>query len=63
MGLQTGIYLVFMDNSIRNPNVKEDKEIIEGVEIATYIVRYDVEKDFTEDLRKTEKRTTKKIKN
>lgn len=63
LGLQTGIYLVFMDNTIRNPNVKEEKEVIEGAEITTYIVRYDVAKDFTEELRKTEKRTTKKTKN
>ncbi len=65
LGLKTGIYLVFMDNELQHKAVKEEVEIIDvstpfntsGAEITTYLVRYDVEKDFSEDLRKSEGRT------
>ncbi len=57
LGLKTGIYLVFMDNELQHKAVKEEMQIIEGAEITTYIVRYDVEKDFSEDLRNSEGRT------
>ncbi len=63
LGLKTGIYLVFADTETTNSVLVEQAETIQNVEITTYIVRYDVEKDFTEDLRKAEKRTTKKTKN
>lgn len=60
LGLKTGIYLVFADTETTNSVLVAQSESIQNVEITTYIVRYDVEKDFTEDLRKTEKRATKK---
>jgi hypothetical protein len=62
LGLQKGIYLVFMDNQLRHKSVKDEVQIIENVEISTYIVRFDVEKDFSEDLRKTEKRSKRTYK-
>ncbi len=63
LGLQTGIYLVFMDNQLRHKEVKEMVETLNNVTITTYLVRYDVNKDFSEDLRQAEnrpKRTYKK---
>ena len=45
LGLATGVYLVFCPNNIRYPDiVKEGTEIIEGVEVQTYLVEYDEEK-------------------
>ena len=57
LGLKIGVYLVFVSSSITHSKVVEAVEIIENVEITTYLVRYDVEKDFSEDLRKAEGRT------
>jgi hypothetical protein len=48
LGLGRGIYLVFVDKRVTNPNVLEGTEVIEGVDIITYIVRYDLELDFAE---------------
>jgi hypothetical protein len=63
LGLTKGVYLVFADTETTNSVLVEKTEIIENVDISTYIVRFDVEKDFSEDLRKSEnkvKRTYKK---
>ncbi|MFN0202389.1 MAG: AAA family ATPase [Bacteroidia bacterium] len=63
LGLKTGIYLVFADTETTNSILAEKTEMIENVEIITYIVRFDIEKDFSEDLRKAggkSKRTYKK---
>ena len=48
LGLNRGIYLVFVDKQVINPYVFEGTEVIEGVDIITYIVRYDLEVDFSE---------------
>ena len=58
LGLDKGIYLVFVNKNVTNPNVLENEETIEGVVLTTYIVRYDVEIDFTDPDRV--KRTRKK---
>jgi hypothetical protein len=48
LGLTRGIYLVFVNKEVINPQVLEDEEVFDGVDIITYIVRYDVEVDFSE---------------
>jgi hypothetical protein len=52
IGLNTGIYLVFVDSKINNPYVLENDETIEGVQITTYLVKYDLETDFSAPKRK-----------
>ena len=47
LGLTEGVYLVFAKNTITNPILQEADEIIEGVHIKTYLVRFDVETDFS----------------
>jgi len=48
LGIKTGIYLVFVPNDIvLSKPVLDNKEIINDVEIITYIISYDEEKDFT----------------
>jgi len=47
LGLPMGYYLVFADTEVMHPDVIEADEIIEGIRIKTYLVRYDVDKDFT----------------
>jgi hypothetical protein len=46
LGLTEGVYLIFVSNLITHPKVLEAVEVIEGITITTYIVRYDLEKDF-----------------
>jgi AAA-like domain len=48
LDLNRGIYLVFVDKQVTNPYVFEGTEVIEGVDLITYIVRYDLEVDFSE---------------
>jgi hypothetical protein len=48
LGLSRGIYLVFLNKEVTNPYVLEDTEVFDGVDILTYIVRYDLEVDFSE---------------
>jgi hypothetical protein len=48
LGLNRGIYLVFVDKQVTNPYILEGTEVIEGVELITYIVRYDLDVDFSE---------------
>jgi hypothetical protein len=44
-GLTEGVYLVFIKANKKYPEaIKESKEVIEGVEIKTYLVEYDDEK-------------------
>lgn len=45
-GLKTGHYIVFIENTINPSYVSELTEIIDGVEIITYLIWYDEEKDF-----------------
>jgi AAA-like domain len=51
LNLTTGVYLVFADTTVTNPVVLEADEIIDGIHITTYIVRYDVETDFSEPVK------------
>jgi hypothetical protein len=46
LSLDSAIYLVFVESEITNPNVTEKPETIDGVLIKTYIVPYNLEKDF-----------------
>jgi hypothetical protein len=46
LSLDTAIYLVFVESEITNPNVKEGREWVEGVFIKTYLIPYNLEKDF-----------------
>ena len=48
LGLNRGIYLVFVDKIVTNPKVLEGEDVIDGVTLTTYIVRYDLEIDFSE---------------
>jgi hypothetical protein len=59
LGLNRGIYLVFVDKQVTNPKVFEGDEVIEGVTLSTYHVRYDLEVDFSEP-RKEKKGRIKK---
>jgi hypothetical protein len=47
LNLTTGVYLVFAKTTTTNPILQEAEEIIEGIKITTYLVRYDVETDFS----------------
>jgi AAA-like domain len=60
LGLTKGIYLVFVNKEVTNPYVFENEEVIDGVDILTYTVRYDLEIDFSEP--RKAKRTPKKKK-
>jgi len=46
IGIFEGIYLVFVPNTVQLPQIKEDIVTIENVQIKTFIVYYDEEKDF-----------------
>lgn len=46
LSLDSAIYLVFVETAITNPNVTEKPETIDGVLIKTYLVPYNLEKDF-----------------
>jgi hypothetical protein len=46
LSLDAGIYLVFVESEISNPNVQESEEMIDGILIKTYLVPYNLEKDF-----------------
>jgi hypothetical protein len=59
LGLSKGIYLVFLNKEVTNPYVLEGEDVVDGVELTTYIVRYDVEIDFSEP-RKTKRAVKKK---
>lgn len=52
LNLKTGIYLVFVRSTITNPKIIENVEIINGIEIKTHIVRYDLKTDFKDKKRK-----------
>jgi AAA-like domain len=58
LGLHNGVYLIFVNNEVTNPMVLEGEDTIEGVVLTTYIVRYDLEVDFSEPrkLKKTSKK-------
>ena len=60
LSLKTGYYLVFVDTEVTHTGVIEADEIIDGVRIKTYLVRFDMDKDFTVPRKK--KAAAKKIK-
>ena len=47
LGLKIGYYLVFVSTEITHSEVLEADELIEGIQIKTYLVRYELDKDFT----------------
>jgi AAA-like domain len=47
LNLSKGIYLVFANSQFNNPILQEADEWIDGVNITTYLVPYDVETDFS----------------
>ncbi len=61
LGLNSGIYLVFVNKQVTNPYILEGTELIEGVDIITYIVPYDLEIDFSKP-RKAKSPPKKKLK-
>lgn len=61
LGLKTGVYLVFVNKNVTNPYVFENDEVIDGVEILTYIVKYDLEMDFSEHKNVAQARKKKNI--
>ncbi|MFN0202222.1 MAG: AAA-like domain-containing protein [Bacteroidia bacterium] len=56
LNLTKGIYLVFVNAKINHPKVVESIEIFGKVELTTYLVRYDVEKDFSEPRKRNVKK-------
>jgi hypothetical protein len=52
-GISEGIYIVFIEDCIEDcidtPGVVEGKEVINEVEIKTYLIKYDEVKDFGEE--------------
>jgi hypothetical protein len=48
-GISEGIYIVFIEDYIDMPGVVEGKEVINEVEIKTYLIKYDEVKDFGEE--------------
>jgi AAA-like domain len=46
LGLKQGFYLIFVDSEVTHPDVLENDEMIENVNIKTDLVRYDLDKDF-----------------
>jgi len=44
--IDEGVYIVFTPNYLDMEDVKEAKEIIDGVTVNTYLIRYDEETDF-----------------
>ena len=45
-----GIYIVFIEDDIQIEGIEEATEMIDGVEIKTYLIRYDEATDFGEDV-------------
>ncbi|MCP5502786.1 MAG: ATP-binding protein [Leptospiraceae bacterium] len=45
-GLNRGFYIVFIRESIQSDLIQEASESIDGVEIITFLIRYDEERDF-----------------
>jgi hypothetical protein len=63
MGLTRGVYLVFVNKEVNNDELLENDELIDGVDIKTYIVKYDLETDFTDPnrVKKTRKKKVQAI--
>ncbi len=46
LSLDSGIYLIFVESEIKNDKLNEEPEMVEGILIKTYLVPYNLEKDF-----------------
>jgi AAA-like domain len=46
LSLDVAIYLIFVESEIKNPNLTEKPETVDGVLIKTYLVPYNLETDF-----------------
>ncbi len=60
LGLKIGYFLVFVNTEVTHPDVLEADEMLEGVRIKTYLVRFDLEKDFTIPRKKKPAKAKKK---
>ena len=49
MGLPAATYLVFVDSEVTHKDVLEDVDIIKGITVTTYLIRYDLKTDFKYD--------------
>ena len=47
--IKKGIYIVFIDNTVKLDRLKETTEKINGIEIKTYLIIYDEKKEFGKD--------------
>lgn len=45
-GIKEGIYIVYLNNRVKSDRIAETTEIINKVEIKTYLIRYDEKKEF-----------------
>jgi len=45
-GIEESVYIVFISNEIQMEGIEEAKETIDGVEVKTYLIRYDEATDF-----------------
>ena len=50
-GIKKGIYIVFIDNRVTSDRIQEKTQMINEVEVKTYLIRYDEKKDFGKDKR------------
>lgn len=44
--ISEGVYIVFINNQIKIKGIEEKKEVINGIAIKTYLIRYDEKTDF-----------------
>ena len=54
-GIKQGIYIVYIDNTVKNERIKESTENINNVEVKTYLIRYDEIKEFGKDKKEIDK--------
>ena len=46
LNLSSAIYLVFVESEVKNETVKEEAKIVDDILIKTYLVPYNLDKDF-----------------
>ena len=46
LSLPSAIYLVFVESEVKNETVKEEAKIVDDILIKTYLVPYNLDKDF-----------------
>jgi AAA-like domain len=63
LNLKQGFYLIFVDSEVTHPDVLENNEIVENVNIITHLVRYDLDKDFDAPQTKPQTKPRTKRKN